>query len=134
MTSPTQPLNLSKLLAIAEEYFGSPLPVRDIGLLESAAAQPYVTVFGDDAYPEVWDKAAVLLRAIVSNHPLIDGNKRLGWLAATAFLTRAGHSTRHIPSADAVELVNRVATDHPDVEIIAQQLRSLTLGTDSEDP
>ena len=134
MTSPTQPLNLSKLLAIAEEYFGSPLPVRDIGLLESAAAQPYVTVFGDDAYPEVWDKAAVLLRAIVSYHPLIDGNKRLGWLAATAFLTRAGYSTRHISSADAVEFVNRVATDHPDVEIIAQQLRSLTLGTDSEDP
>lgn len=133
MTSPTHPLNLSKLLAIAEEYFGSPLPVRDIGLLESAAAQPYVTVFGEDAYPEVWDKAAVLLRAIVSNHPFVDGNKRLGWLAATAFLTRAGYSTRHISPADAVEFVNRVATDHPDVEAIAQHLRSLTLGTASKD-
>lgn len=133
MTSPPHPLNLSKLLAIAEEYFGSPLPVRDIGLLESAATQPYVTVFGEDAYPEVWDKAAVLLRAIVSNHALVDGNKRLGWLAATAFLTRAGYSTGHISPSDAVEFVNRVATEHPDVEIIAQQLRSLTLGTEKQE-
>jgi len=40
MTSPPGPLNLTKLLAIAEECFGSPLPMREIALLESAAAHP----------------------------------------------------------------------------------------------
>ena len=128
MTSPPGPLNLTKLLAIAEEYFGSPLPIREIGLLESAAAQPYVTVFGEDAYPSPWDKAAVLFRTIVSNHPLVDGNKRLGWLAPTTFLTRVGYSTSHISSSDAVDLVLRVATEHLEIDTIARELRTLTLG------
>ncbi len=133
MTNPPGPLNLPKLLAIAEEYFGSPLPIREIGLLESAAAQPYVTVFGEDAYPSPWDKAAVLLRTIVSNHPLVDGNKRLGWLAATAFLTRVGYSTSHITSSDAVDLVLRVATEHLEIDTIARELRALTLGTENKE-
>ncbi len=125
MTDPAQPLNLSKLIAIAEEYFESPLPIRDIGLLKSAVAQPYVTILGEDAYPGAWDKAAALLRAIVSNHALIDGNKRLGWLAATTFLTRAGYSTRNISPDDAVDLVERIAIEHLEVETIAQELRAL---------
>ena len=133
MTSPPGPLNLTKLLAIAEEYFGSPLPIREIGLLESAAAQPYVTVFGEDAYPSPWDKAAVLLRTIVSNHPLVDGNKRLGWLAATAFLTRVGYSTSHITSSNAVDLVLRVATEHLEIDTTARELRALTLGTENKE-
>jgi len=37
-----------------------------------------VTVFGDDAYPFA-DKAAALLRSLVRNHALVDGNKRLAW-------------------------------------------------------
>ena len=44
---------------------------------------PGATAFGsDDAYPSIHEKAAVLLESIVRNHPLVDGNKRLGWLAA----------------------------------------------------
>ncbi len=37
-------------------------------------------------YPSLELKAAVLLESIVRNHPLVDGNKRLGWAAAQAFL------------------------------------------------
>lgn len=41
---------------------------------------------GKDAYPDVWTKAAALLRSVVCNHPLVDGNKRLGWVATAVFL------------------------------------------------
>ena len=51
-----------------------------------AVARPQTTVGGDDAYPTIWSKAAALLQSIVDNHALIDGNKRLGWLATAVFL------------------------------------------------
>ena len=56
-------------------------PVRDLGLLESAAHRPGAVVYGHEAYSGLDHKAAALLDSLVGNHPLVDGNKRLGWLA-----------------------------------------------------
>ena len=61
------------------------MQVRDFGLLDSAAHRPQATVFGDDAYPGLDTKAAVLLESLVRNHALVDGNKRLGWVAVVVF-------------------------------------------------
>lgn len=52
-----------------------------MGLLGSAAARPQTTAFGEDAYQDLWTKAAALLQSILKNHALVDGNKRLAWLA-----------------------------------------------------
>jgi death-on-curing protein len=60
-------------------------PVRDVGLLDAAAHPPRASVFGRDAYPEMDLKAAALLEPIVCGHALVDGNKRLGWLATVVF-------------------------------------------------
>ncbi|CAN5224416.1 type II toxin-antitoxin system death-on-curing family toxin [soil metagenome] len=65
-------------------------PVRDLGLLESAVARPRTSVFGENAYPTLEHKAAALLHSLVRNHALVDGNKRLGWLAAVVFLDLNG--------------------------------------------
>jgi death-on-curing protein len=65
-------------------------PVRDVGLLDSAAARPRSTSFGQDAYPTMQLKAAALLHSIARNQALVDGNKRLAWLAATVFLDLNG--------------------------------------------
>ncbi|MUM15856.1 type II toxin-antitoxin system death-on-curing family toxin [Mycobacterium sp. CBMA271] len=85
----TQPdvvyLELEDLLVICEGYLGHPAEVRDFGLLESALARPKATVFGDDAYPGIHEKAAALLDSVVNNHALVDGNKRLGWVATRLF-------------------------------------------------
>ena len=51
-------------------------PVRDVGLLESAAARPRTSLWGGDAYPTLGSKAAALLDSLVNNHALVDGNKR----------------------------------------------------------
>lgn len=76
-------LRLEDLLAI-EEAMGSP-GIRDIGLLESALARPQATVFGDEAYPSLAQKIAALVHSIVTNHALVDGNKRLGAFALFVF-------------------------------------------------
>ncbi|RLP96833.1 type II toxin-antitoxin system death-on-curing family toxin [Micromonospora sp. CV4] len=60
--------------------------IRDAGLVESAVARPQTSVLGEDAYPDLWTKAAALLHSLVSNHPFVDGNKRIGWIVAVAFL------------------------------------------------
>lgn len=66
------------------------LEVRDLGLLDSAALRPQSVVFGTQSYPMLADKGAALLESIVGNHPLVDGNKRLGWAALVSFYALNG--------------------------------------------
>ncbi len=77
-------LSLDDLLEIGARIVPE-LAIRDLGLLESAAARPRTTVFGEDAYPEFADKVAALMHSIARNHALVDGNKRLAWSAARTF-------------------------------------------------
>jgi len=99
-------LDLEDLLHIIElEAIG---PVRDLGLLDSAAARPRSSAFGVDAYPTLAEKAAALLDSVVGNHSLVDGNKRLGWLATVAFLWINGMLLL-APDVDAYDLVIAVA-------------------------
>ncbi len=83
-------LALSDIVALGPIVLEGGLEVRDWGLVESALARPATTVFGEDAYPTVFDKAAALLLSLVTNHPLVDGNKRMGFAATTAFLLKNG--------------------------------------------
>ncbi len=64
--------------------------VRDMVLLEAAAARPMSSAFGADAYPTLPDKASALLHAIARNHPFADGNKRTATLAAIYMLAING--------------------------------------------
>lgn len=86
-------------------------PVRDLGLLEAAAHRPAASLWGDDAYPSLELKAAALLDSLVNNYPLVDGNKRLGWLAALVFLDLNGVWIE-APDDDAYDLVIEVASGH----------------------
>jgi death-on-curing protein len=78
-------LTVDELLEIAAGVLPEVL-VRDIGLLASAADRPRTTVFGEDAYRSVEEKAAALLHSVARNPPLVDGNKPLGWSAMRTFL------------------------------------------------
>ncbi len=96
-------------------------PVRDLGLLDAAVARPQSSAFGEDAYPTVELKAAAILHSIVTNHVLVDGNRRLGWLASTVFLDVNGEPVG--PGDDhAFQLGLDVAEGEVDVEEIADRL------------
>jgi len=97
-------------------------PVRDLGLLDSAAARPRSSVFGQDAYPTLERKAAALLHSLVRNHTLVDGNKRIAWLATVVFLDLNSHSSG-CTHEQAFELVMRAAVGETDVPEIAHELR-----------
>lgn len=118
-------LDVDDLVTLAERLLGSPAPIRDLGLLGSAAARPQTSAFGEDAYHDLWTKAAALLQSIVNNHPLIDGNKRLGWLATAVFLELNGQSMLSATNDDVYELVFSVAAGDLTIDTIAAQLRAI---------
>lgn len=80
--------------------------VRDEGLLDSAINAPFQTFAEQDLYPTVLEKAARLGFGLISNHPFLDGNKRIG---AHAMLTFMG-----------VNQINRCCTDEELISLILQ--------------
>lgn len=69
---------------------GGDAGVRDHALLESALAAPFQTFGGEELYPSLVEKAARLGFTLISNHALIDGNKRIGMLIMLVFLEANG--------------------------------------------
>lgn len=96
-------------------------PVRDIGLLDSAAHRPGSVLYGHEAYADFDHKAAALLDSLVGNQALVDGNKRLGWLAVVVF---CGLNDVNLDAPDdpAYELVMSVARRELSIDEIAAAL------------
>jgi len=122
----TDYLTLDDVLAAAEAHLGRPADVGDYGLLESAIARPQSTVFGEDAYPVLHEKAAALLQSLATNHALIDGNKRTAFVATALFYEFNGHRIPAEAEDELFDLVIAVATRQLDtVQKIAERLAFL---------
>lgn len=122
---PFEYLDTDDLVDLAVALLGDPPPIRDLGLLGSAAARPRVTAFGEDAYPDLWAKAAALLHSILKNHALVDGNQRVGWLATAVFLELNGVGVAHVPNDAVFDFVIAITVGHHEVGEVAGELRAL---------
>ena len=96
-------------------------PVRDIGLLDAAMHRPRFSAFGEDAYPTIPLKVAALLHSLTNNHALVDGNKRLAWLATVVFCDLNGLET-DLNDEEAFQLVWDIASTELDLTEIADRL------------
>lgn len=85
--------------------------VRDIELLLAAAERPQASAFGADAYPTLYDKAAVLFHAIARNHPFADGNKRTATVGALFLLAINGQAIQWQQQAVLAPLIAIAAGD-----------------------
>lgn len=116
-------LDREDVLTAGSIAFGAELKVRDYGLLDAAVARLRATVFGVDAYPEIWDKAAALLQSLARNHALVDGNKRTAWAAAWTFLHINGFELAPEFDVDRAEdLMNAVAAQDGELSDLAAAL------------
>jgi death on curing protein len=76
--------------------------LRDRGLLSSALARPrHKASYGKAS---VFDLAAAYAFAIIRNHPFVDGNKRTGFVVASAFLILNGWNIT-APEAEAYSAI-----------------------------
>jgi death-on-curing protein len=129
----TEHLDLDDLLAAAEAALGRPAEARDIGILEAAVARSRASIHGEDAYPYLDGKAAALLHSIVTGHALIDGNKRLGWVAVRLFC-RLNERDLRAPVDVAFDLVGSIADGSlRDVPDIAARLRNWMVDLDTRE-
>jgi len=119
-------LTIEDLLEIARGVLPE-VAVRDIGLLESAAARPMTSVFGELAYPTFLEQAAALMHSLARNHPLVDGNKRLAWAATRVFFLMNGQDLTYTVD-DAETFVLLVAQGNLDVGEISAWLGAHQLG------
>ena len=75
-------ISLEEVILIHEilikEYGGSN-GIRDLDLLKSAIERPFSGFGQTEFYPTTEEKSAALLESIITNHPFIDGNKRIGY-------------------------------------------------------
>ncbi len=87
-------LDLADFLAISEIVLGQSAEdiafVSRLELAESALHAPAASFGGVEFYPDLVTKAAVLCTRIVKNHPLPDGNKRVGFVSMIEFCLRNG--------------------------------------------
>jgi death-on-curing protein len=119
-------LDLDDLSWLIESQHGTTDIVRDWGLLESALHRPRASVFGEDAYQDLHIKAAALLDSIVRNHPLVDGNKRLGIRAVALFYGYNGIRLSIADAADGDDFIRAVARGEILLEKTAEWLRGWT--------
>ncbi|MFL6145808.1 MAG: type II toxin-antitoxin system death-on-curing family toxin [Labedaea sp.] len=124
-------LDASDLLVLAAAVTGGDLVVRDLGLLDSAAHRPRATVLGVEAYDTLWLKAAALLDSIVRTRPLVEGNWRLGWVAAVTLCDMNGWWI-DADEDDALEIVREVGRGTIDVPAMAEHLEAWGLPKESD--
>jgi len=121
-------LTLDEVVAIHRdqiERYGGSFGVRDWGLLKSAVAMPAATFGGQYLQGDLSEMAAAYLFHIVQNHAFIDGNKRVGAVAADVFL--ALNEQRLVADQDEyAELVLSVARGEMSKSAAAEFFRAHT--------
>src|SRR5712692_11546926 len=118
-------LTLDEVLEIHRDQlarYGGAVGVRDLGLLQSALAQPQATFGGQFLHADLFEMAAAYLFHLVQNHPFVDGNKRVGAVVALVFL-RMNDQDPGITNVDLESLVLSVAQGQANKASIATFFR-----------
>ena len=90
-------------------HFGGGEGLRDIELLRSAIGMPSATFGGEYLHPTIIEMAAAYLYHLAENHPFVDGNKRVGAMAALIFLDQNGYDL-DASDAEFTDMVLKVAS------------------------
>lgn len=95
MTVEVRYLSSNEVLLIhdhAIREFGGSFGLMSPGQLEASVVALRQTMFGEELYPDLFSKAAILFYLLVMNHAVVDGNKRTAALALIEFLERNGYT------------------------------------------
>jgi len=120
-------LTLVEVLHFHEDQihrFGGKEGVRDLGLLESAVAQPRAFFGGHWLHENLYAMAGAYAFHICKNHPFFDGNKRTALVATLVFLEINGISVLD-PKDVLADAIGRIATGQLNKEQWIDLLKTL---------
>ena len=120
----TVPDVLAMHTVLMQRYGGAP-GVRDPGALESALYRPQTGY-----YEDVVSEAAALLESLATNHPFVDGNKRIAFAAADVFLRINGWRLQRPPIQVHTEMIRMFEAGHFDIAHLELWLRSFARPAD----
>lgn len=87
-------LELEEVIYIYTEIIqrtGGQAGITNEKALESILAKPLVAFEGEELYPDLFTKTAVLAYAFIHSRPFLDGNKRIAILCAMFLLRSNGY-------------------------------------------
>ena len=105
------------------DTYGGSHGIRDIGLLESAIAQPEACFGGQYLHADIFQMASAYIYHLVMNHPFVDGNKRVGLEAALIFL-EINNENLNASDEELVDLVLKTTAGQVGKREIAEFFRS----------
>lgn len=118
---PSKILSAIDLHNINEEVTDRVSMVRDHQVLQSAVHRPYISLFGQDQFPTLIDKAAATMYSIAAHHIFVDGNKRTAVRAAEVFLIANGLRPTW-SEEDIIPFVLEIARGNIEIEAISNWL------------
>jgi death-on-curing protein len=124
-------LTLPEVLALHDDQisrFGGTSGIRDVGLLESALAQPQASFSGELLHPTIYEQAAAYLYHLAMNHPFLDGNKRTAFAVMDAFLRLNGYRL-NLSNDQAYQLVLEVVQKTVSKEALSDRLAETVTST-----
>lgn len=126
--------DLEFIIGIVNEHLNMDEPVTlppraHLGRLQACLEQPFQSFGGEDHYPTLEERAAMLFYLIIKNHPLPNGNKRVAVVTAGFFLIDSGYLPLWSPM-DLYELATRTAqTDSRKKEEVVRSLTAMIRNT-----
>jgi death-on-curing protein len=121
-------LDKALMLALYDDVVvasGGAAGLRDEGLLESALARPINRLLYEGV-DDLLELAATYAVGVASNHPFVDGNKRMAFMALGQFLEDNGVILT-ASNEDATAVMLSVATGDTDIAGLTEWLRTRTL-------
>jgi len=103
---------------------GGSYDTRDLGRLESAISSIGQEAFGEKLYPTIFEKAAVICKGIIADHPFVDGNKRTGIMSALVFLNLNKIETKNIQDEALEDFAVRIAVQNLEIPEIAKWFKN----------
>jgi death-on-curing protein len=125
-------IDIGDFLLIAERVLGidakSLRRASRLGQAESALAAPFAGFASDFFYPDPAQRAAIVCSRIIRNHPLPDGNKRVGYLCMLIQLERAGLVFKHSAGGqdETADVIEAVAASRLSEEAFVEWVRERT--------
>ena len=102
---------------------GELIGIKDASALDMAINQPKQIVFGEDLYPTIYDKAAILAINLAKRHPFQNANKRTALVSMLVFFNMNGYTTE-LDRQEAVQFILNITTSKQELDELK---RSVTI-------